>query len=182
MFPIMPALLAASDLPPGSILHFDSALLIQMGIQVLNIAVLVFLLSWLLYKPLVKFLDARTERIRNEMEAVRTDRNEALELKERYNTLLAGIETEREEVLHQAYKKAMERSDQMLFDARREAELIFERSLQELDVEKKSQEEELKRQVVEVSVLLASKIIEVNMDRDAHDRLFDEAMAEWRES
>ena len=42
--------------------------------------------------------------------------------------------------------------------------------------------DEMKQQIVELSVLLASRIIKVNMDREMHDRLFDEAMAEWRES
>ena len=182
MLVIAPALLAAADLPKGTILQFDKTLLVNMGIQFINIAILTFVLAWFLYKPVVKFLQARADRIHNEIDAVRKDRDEALELKEKYETLLAGVETEREEVLHQAYKRAMEKSDQMVFDARREAELVFERALQELETEKKSQADELKRQVIELSVLIAGKIIEVNMDRNAHDRLFDEAMAEWRES
>jgi F-type H+-transporting ATPase subunit b len=182
MLLITPVLLAAAELPKGTILQFDSGMLINLGIQLLNIGILTFILSKFLYKPVVKFLNSRTERIKNEIETVRKDRDEALELKEKYESLVTGIESEREEVLHQAYKKAMEKSDQMLFDARREAEMVFERALQELETEKKSQNEEMKRQIVDLSVLLAGRIIEVNTDRATHDRLFDEAMAEWRES
>ena len=180
---LLPApLLAAADLPPGTILAFDNGLLINMGIQLLNISILTFILAFFLYKPVLKFMNARTERIRGEIESVRKDRDEALELKDKYETAINGIDNEREEVLHQAYKKAMEKSDQMLFDARRESELVFERALLEIEAEKKSQSEEMKRQIIELSVMLAGRIIEVNTDNMAHDRLFDEAMAEWRES
>jgi len=174
--------LAAAELPAGTIIAFDKGLLINLGIQLLNISVLTFILAYFLYKPVVKFMNSRAERIKGEIDSVRQDRDEALELKEKYETAINGIETEREEVLHLAYKKAMEKSDQMLFDARRESELVFERALQELEAEKKSRSEEMRRQIIELSVMLAGRIIEVNTDRATHDRLFDEALAEWRES
>ena len=182
MLQVTPVLLAAAELPPGTIIAFDSATLISLGIQLINVAILTVILSYFLYKPVIKFLNSRTERIRNEIDATRNDRNEALELKEQYEAQLAVIDNEREEVLHQAYRKAMEKSDQMLFDAKREAELVLERLLQEFETEKKSQQDEVKRQIVDLSVLLAGRIVEINTDRMAHDRLFDEAIAEWRES
>jgi len=181
MFPVTPAALAASNLPPGSILSFDIPLLINMGIQAINIAALTAILAFFLYKPVVKFMNSRTERIKGEIETARGERGEALELKEKYEKLIAGIETEREEVLHEAYRKAVEKSDQMLFDARREAELVFDRALQELEVEKQKQTDEMKRQMIEIAVLMAGKIVEVNTDREAHNRLIEEVLSDWME-
>ena len=182
MFPVNSIYLAASNLPPGNILSFDKTLLINMGIQAINIAILTAILAFFLYKPVVKFMNTRAERIRGEIETARGERSEALELKEKYEKLIAGIENEREDVLHQAFKKAMEKSDQMIFDARREAELVFERALQELEAEKKKQADEMKREMIEIAVLMAGKIVSVNTDRTTHDRLIDEAMSEWMES
>ncbi|MCL1848645.1 MAG: F0F1 ATP synthase subunit B [Clostridiales bacterium] len=177
-----PVLIASAELPEGSILSFDKTLIATLGIQLLNVAILAFILGWFFYKPVLKFMQSRTERIRAEVDAVRKDRDEALELKEKYEALVTGIEGEREEVLHQAYKRAVERSDQMLFDARRESELVVDRAMLQFEAEKKTQYEEIKQQIVELSVTLAGRIIEHNMDRELHDRLFDEAMAEWKES
>ena len=179
MLPVTPVLLAANSMPPGSILSFDKSLLINMGIQAINIAVLTVFLAFILYKPVVKFMNARTERIRGEIEAARGERGEALELKEKYEKLIAGIETEREEVLHLAYRKAVEKSDQMLFDARHESDMVFERALQELEVEKQKQADEMKRQMIEIAVLMAGRIVEVNTDQMAHDRLIDEVITDW---
>ena len=182
MYLITPVLLAASEIAPGTLLAFDKGMLISLGIQLFNIAILTFILAHFLYTPVQKFMNARTERIKSDIEKVSNDRNEALDLKDKYETAINGIENEREEVLHQAYRRAVEKSDQMLFDARRESELVFERALQELEAEKKSQSEEMKRQIIDLSVMLASRIIEVNTDQLAHDRLYEEALAEWRES
>jgi len=174
-----PLVLAASNIPPGTILSFDKTLLINMGIQAINIAILTAVMAFLLYKPVVKFMNTRTERIKGEIDLARGERGEALELKEKYEKLIAGIDTEREDVLHQAYKKAMEKSDQMLFDARRESEMVFERALQELEVEKQKQSDEMKRQMIEIAVMMAGKIVEVNTDQPAHDRLIDEVLSDW---
>ena len=174
-----PAILAASGMPPGNILSFDKTLLINMGIQAVNIAVITVALAYLLYKPVIKYMRTRADRIKGEIDSARNERGEALELKEKYEKLIAGIETEREDVLHQAYKKAMEKSDQMLFDARRESELVFERALQELETEKKKQSDEMKRQMIEIAVMMAGKIVEVNTDGAAHEKLIDEVLTNW---
>ena len=179
MLPINSILLASSGLPPGTILSFDKTLLINMGIQAINIIILTVFLAFMLYKPVIKFMNKRAERIRGEIEAARGERGEALELKEKYEKLIAGIETEREEVLHLAYRKAVEKSDQMLFDARRESDLVFERALQELEAEKQKQADEMKRQMIEIAVMMAGRIVEVNTDQPAHDKLIDEVITDW---
>jgi F-type H+-transporting ATPase subunit b len=182
MFPVVPVYLAAAAMPPGNILSFDKTLLINMGIQAVNIIILTAILAFFLYKPVVKFMNARTERIRGEIEAARGERGEALEMKEKYEKLIAGIETERDDVLHQAFHRAMEKSDQMIFDARREADLLFERKMQELEAEKKKQADDMKRQIIEIAALMAAKIVEINTDQAVHERLIDEAMTEWMEN
>jgi len=172
---------AAQEMPEGSILNFDKQLLVNIGIQWLNIIVLTVALAFLLYKPVKKFLADRTERIENEIKAAKGEHENALELKEKYEKLISEIEKEREEVLHQAHKKAMEKSDQMLFDARREAELIYDRALAELETERKNITDEIKRQMIEISVMMAGRFVKVSIDRETQDKLIDEALSEWEE-
>jgi len=176
------AVLSVQELPAGSILHFDKELLIQIGIQWFNIILLTLLLVYILYKPVKKFMAGRTRRIQGEIEAARSERERAQELKEQYENMLAGIEKEREEILLQAHKKAMERSDQLLFDARRETEAMYTRALAELETERKNQEDEMKKQMIEISILMASRFVEVSIDRETQDRFIDEALSEWEGS
>jgi len=178
------AILAAivpDAIPEGTIMQFDKTLVINTCIQIFNIVVLTAVLVYILYKPVKEFLASRSERIRNEIKAASEERQEALELKEQYEKMLAGIEQEREEILHQAYKKAMDRSDQMLFDARQEAKAVHIRALAELETERKNMMEEMKRQMIDISVMMASRFVDVSIDREAPDKYIDEALADWEE-
>lgn len=182
--PAMQALLltAQSEMPEGTILSFDKSLLINTAIMWVNVLILTVVLAFLLYKPVKKFMAARSERIKGEIEAARAEREEAMELKEQYELLLADIESEREKVLRKAHKKAVEKSDQMLFDARREAEAMYARNLAELELQRKNINDEMKRQIIEISTLMAGQFVEVSIDRDTQDRMIEEAFDDWEGS
>jgi len=181
MLNVVLAAAASSEMPEGSILQFDKTLIINTCIQIFNIVVLTVILVKFLYKPVKKFLATRSERIQNEIKAASEERQEALELKEQYEKMLASIEQEREEILHQAYKKAMDRSDQMLFDAQQEAKVLHSRARAEFEDERKNMMDEMKRQMIEISIMMASQFVEVNIDQADHDRYIDEALADWEE-
>lgn len=170
------------EMPEGTILSFDKSLLINMGIQWINIIILTVALVFLLYKPVRKYMAGRTERIKGEIDAARSEREDAMELKEKYEKLITEIEKEREEILYQAHKKAMEKSDQMLFDARREADMMYDRALAELETERQNVTDEMKKQMIEISILMASRFVEVSIDRATQDKFIDEALTEWEES
>lgn len=168
-----------AGLPEGSIIHFDKELVIQIGIQWLNIILLTAVLVFVLYKPVKRFMAGRAERIHNEIEAARMEREKAQELKEKYEAMLEEIEGEREDILLQAHKKAMEKSDQLLFDARREADAMYSRALAELETERKNINDEMKKQIIELSVLMAGRFVEVSIDRETQDRYIEQALSEW---
>ena len=173
---------AANELPPGTILEFNKTLLIDIGIMWLNVAILTVILIKLLYNPVKKYMSARTQRIQNEIETARRERDEALDLKEKYEKLIGDIEKEREEILRQAHKKAMEKSDQLLFEARHEAELMYNRALADLETERKNVQDEMKKQMIEISIMMASRFVEVSIDRETQDRYIEEAFTDWEGS
>lgn len=171
----------AEELPAGSILPLDQSLLVQIAIEAFNILILTVILVFILYKPVKKFMKNRSERIQNEIETARLEREEAQELKESYEKLIQDIELEREEILKQAHKNAMERSDQIILEARQEAEAIYARSLAELEVERNNIQDEMKQQMVEVSMAVAKRFVEVSLDRDSQDQLIEQALDDWEE-
>lgn len=173
---------AAEELPTGSILSFDKNLLINIAIQWFNVILLSVVLVYLLYKPVKRFMANRTLRIKETIEAARLSRDEAQELKEKYERMIADIENEREEILRETHKKAMENSDQLLFDARREADLIYAHGLSQLELDRKNMTDEMKRQMIEISIMMASRFVEVSIDTETQNRYIEEALADWEES
>lgn len=171
----------SAEMPEGSIIEINKNMLLNSAFYLLNVIILAVVLIFILYRPVKRFMQQRTQRIQNEIETAQTEREEAQELKELYEGKLKDIDREREEVLSQAYKKSMERSDHILKEAREEADHMVTRGLAELELERDNVEDEMKRQLIELSLLTAGKFVEVSMDRKTQDKYIDEALADWEE-
>lgn len=168
-------------LPPGSIISFDAELIKNLIIIWINVIILVAILAFILYKPIIKFMNNRSQTIKNKLDHAKITQDEADDLKEQYEGKLKDIDNEREEILAQAYKKAMERSEHILKEAREEAESIYTHTIAELEEEQASVQEELKRELIELSILVAGKIVDHSLDEEGHDKLIEEALQDWEE-
>ena len=166
-------------MPEGTILHLDKGLLIEIGFYMFNILLLVGVLAFLLYKPVRKYLAERRGRIEDDIASAKKMRAEAMELKAQYEQILAGVEGERDEILALANKKAVERSDELLFAARREADALHARAAAELELERKNAQGDMKEQIIEISALMAGRFVSLCMDKETQDRYVDEAFADW---
>ena len=173
------AVFAAAELPEGSILNLDKSLGYNIIIQLINVIILIAALTFILYKPVLKFLAARKQRINDEIDSARNIREEAAQLREKYEKMLEGIEAQRDEVLLQANKIAVEKSDQLLFEARREAETIHNMAKLEIEAERENVENEIKRQIIEIAHLMAGRFIELSIDQETQDKLIEQALSEW---
>lgn len=171
----------SQSLPKGSIISFDIELIKNLAVIWINVIILIAVLAFILYKPIMKFMDNRSQAIKNKLDHAKTTLDEADDLKEQYEGKLRDIDKEREEILAQAYKKAMERSEHILKEAREEAENIYAHTMAELEEEKASVEDELKRELIELSALVAGKFIETSLDEETHDKFIEEALQDWEE-
>jgi len=171
----------SAELPKGSIISFDSELVKNLLIIWFNVIVLIVILAFILYKPVRRYMDNRSQLISNRLDHARTTRDEADNLKEQYEKKLSGIEKEREEILAQAHKRAMERGEHILKESRKEAENLYQQVMAEIEEEKESIQEEMKRELVELSVLVAGRFVEETLDEETHNKLIDEALADWEE-
>ena len=173
------AVFADAEIPEGSILSLDKSLGYNILIQLANVIILIAALVFILYKPVRNFLAARKQQINDEIEAARAIRDEAERLREKYEKMLEGIEVERDEVLRRTNKIAVEKSDQLLFEARREAEIIHGMAKAEIATERENVENEIKRQIIEIAHLMAGRFVELSIDDETQNRLIDQALAEW---
>lgn len=169
-------LLSVGEMPKGSILHFDKSFLFEVLFYWINIVVFIGILVFLLYKPVKRFMNQRAQRIENQLEQSGLELQNAQKLKEEYAAHLRHIDQDREQVLQLAHKKALERGDQIIAEARKEAESIYHRGIEELRQEQENALDDMKRQIVEISTLMAGRFVELSMDRATQDRYIDQAI------
>jgi len=151
---------------------------IDMALPLLSFALVVALLTHLLYKPVKKMLESRAERVAGDLDDAAASRLAADELKLSYEKLVRDIELERATVLEEARKIAKDRQNQILDDAKAEAAEIKERALREISVEKERIKDSVFEAIVDISTAMAERLITTQIDKTSHDRLFAEAMEE----
>ncbi|MCL2573259.1 MAG: F0F1 ATP synthase subunit B [Defluviitaleaceae bacterium] len=164
----------------SGVLGFDWGFLNSLWFVWLNMAFIIFVLSWLLYKPILQFLEKRRERIKNEIESAAENFKKSEESKATYETKLKGISGERDEILDTAKKTASAREAEIIAAAKSEASLIMERARREIEQEREKAKDEIHREIVQVSALMAERLIgsQLTTDDATRDRLLNQAIAE----
>lgn len=169
------------SVPPGRLFGLDGQTLVQMVIQLLNVSLLAYVLSRLLYKPVRKFLGDRAERIQDQLQFAEEEKTKATELRSEYEQKVKEIAREKDEILDAARKLAAEKSKEQLDAARDEAESVKVRALKDIEMERERVKDEIKQSIIDVSSTMTAKFLSKNIDADVHEQLFNEAIAELEE-
>lgn len=159
----------------------DLQTLVQIVLILINVGFLAFILSKLLYKPVLQILHDRRAGILASVQAAEKDKAEALKLKSQYEQMMKDIEQEKYDILDAARKQAAERSREQMAEAKSEADAVKSRALKEIELEQERAKSEMKQAVIDISSSMASKFLVRNMDEAAHEQLYNETMAELEE-
>src|SRR5204863_452181 len=120
-------------------------------------------LLWKLGWPaLLKAVEERERRIQQQLEEAERARAEAARLLEEHKRLIAAARAEAQDLIAQA---------------REQYEQLLDRARKEIESEKGKAILELRREAVDLSIAVASKLIEANLDSDANRRLVTEYLA-----
>lgn len=157
----------------GYVIILNQQTLIQVGIQILNTIILCAVLSKLLYKPVTGFLNARKEKIAAQIDSAEQKLSDADKLKAEYESKLKNIEAEKMAILDMARASANKNSQQIISEAKAEAETIRNRAMLDIQREQEKAKDEMKNQIVEISSLISGKFIAANMTEEEKNKLID---------
>ncbi len=138
-----------------------------------NLIILVFVLKKLLFKPVKNMIDKRQSEIDNLYEDAGQKQKEADDMKSMYQEKLEKANAESEEILKQAVRKAQLREEEILKEAQEKAAVTVRHGKEQVELEKKRAINEIKNEVSDMAVDIASAIIERDIDKDEHEKLID---------
>ena len=150
----------------------------QLIAQIVNFALLFGLLLLVAYKPLMKMLDARSEKIRESIEDTERIKEQAALAEEETKKRIEAASKEGQEIIAQAVRTGEEVRQQAQQQAREEAETLINRARAEIQRERDEAIDELRRQVADVAILAAGKVIERSLDKETHRELIDKTLEE----
>ena len=168
----------ASKTEEGRIFGIDPQLLFDAAVLAINIFILFVLLSYLLFNPVRKLLTERQEKISAEREQTASDRETARTLKSEYEEKLKNIDKEVEVILSDARKKALKNGERIENEAKEEAARIIAHAKSEAEIKKKKVADDVKKEIILVSTLMANKLVAASVDRKTQDFLVEETLRE----
>ncbi len=150
----------------------------QLIAQVANFFVFLVILRLTLYKPVLKMLDERKQKIAEGLNAAELARAEAASAKANIQAQLDVARKDGQEIVAGAQSIAQRIQAEAREQANRDREAALERARAEIQLERDRAIAELRAEFADITVAAASKVIGQSLDKQAHQRIIDETLAE----
>ena len=148
----------------------------------LNVFILFAVMSYFLFNPVRDMLKKRKERIENDIETAKQNKEDALALKSEYEAKLKEADKEVEKILSEARKKALKKEETMIAEAKEEAARIIARAQNEIELEQKRAMDDMKKEMIQVASMMACKVVAQSIDVQIQDTLIEETLKEMGEN
>ena len=146
--------------------------------QTVNFLILFFLLRAFLFKPILKMLDDRRDRIAEGLNAAETARAEAAQAQVKTEELMVDARRQSQEAVANAQNIAARIQAEAREQAATDREATIERARAEIQQERDRAIAELRGEFASITVKAAERVIGESLDADAHRRIIDETLAE----
>lgn len=143
---------------------------------ILTFLVLFALLAKFAWRPLLRSLEARQELIRKSLDDARLARQELERLNQESAQILAQARVEADSIVSRSRSDAERLREEMKQTARSEGATIVKNAERQIQLETARALQEIRREAVDMSVEIASKLIRRNISKEDNERLIDEAV------
>jgi F-type H+-transporting ATPase subunit b len=147
---------------------------------------LFFLLSYLVFNPARNLMQKRRDKIAEDIAAAEKEKEDALAFKKEYDARLRDVDREADGILADAKRRAKDREEAIIAEAREESARIMTRTKAEVELEKSKAKDEIKQEIVTVAGEMAGRFIKDKMDEQKQAALVDDVIREmgdatWRQ-
>nr|WP_300006062.1 F0F1 ATP synthase subunit B [Tissierella sp.] len=152
--------------------------LIPMIITLVSTFILFLILKKYLHKPVTDFIQKRQDDIATEISEAKALKQEAIDIRADYEGRIEKAKLEGQEIVESSRVRASELEKIMLAEAKIEADKAMDRARKEIMREKEKAYEDVKKSAGEMAILIASKIMEKDLDLENQNILIDKFIDE----
>jgi F-type H+-transporting ATPase subunit b len=152
--------------------------IIQILFQIVNFSVVVGAVSYLLYKPVLKILEERTNRIEEAQNAAKKTIEEKERLSAYEKEVILEAEKKASEIVDEARKAEKRTKLEAVESAKKQAALEIEKSKQSWETEKSQLKKEIRIEYINSVIATTKKILAVDLDSKKHAQLIDSQLAD----
>jgi len=130
------------------------------------------------YKPIAGIFKQRADKISGDLDAAEKARQDVERIKSDYEAQMARLADETQKMMNKAVKDAQSIRDEIVNGAKDQGQAIIARAAEQIEFEKEKAVRELRRQVLEISLLVAEKTIGETINEDLQRRLVDQLFSQ----
>ncbi|WP_088104384.1 F0F1 ATP synthase subunit B [Halalkalibacter urbisdiaboli] len=146
--------------------------------QLVAFVILLAVLNKFALKPLMGIMEKREQMINEQIDTAEKNRKDSETFIEQQRAELEKARQEAQEIIQNAKKLSEQQGQDIVKAARTDAERIKESALAEIQREKEQAVTALREQVASLSVLIATKVIEKELDASEQEKLVQEYLKE----
>ncbi len=140
----------------------------------INLLILYLFLRKLLFKPVKNMIDSRQKEIDDMYSDAESSRTDAAAMKSEYEEKLRAANEESEAILKSAVRKAQLKEEEILKEANEKAARTLERAEEQVELEKRRAVNEVKDEISDMAIGIASAVIGRDVKEDEHRELIDD--------
>lgn len=143
-------------------------------VTLVSFLALYFLLNRYAFGPLMSVMEKRRELVLSQLNEAAETRSEAAAYVEQQKEALQQARQEAYEILEQSRQTSGKQADALIAQAKEETARMKDEAIRDIDSEKNKAMAALRGEVGRVSVQIASKLIEKEIDEKANEGLVDQ--------
>ena len=148
---------------------------------IVTFLVLLALLARFAWRPLLQALESRQETIRKALDDAQKARQELEQLNQQSEQIIRQARVEADSIITASRADAERLREELRQKARGEAEGIMKSAQRQIELETARALQQIRREAADLSVAIASKLIQRNLSKEANQRLIDEALAQLQQ-
>ena len=138
--------------------------------------VLLFLLAKFAWKPLLQALESRQEMIQKSLNDAEKAKQELEEVQLESNKIVAQARSEAETIIATSRSEGAKLREDLREKAQSEAQSIVTQAEQQIQQERDRALSQIREEAVDVSLSVASKLIQRNLSKEDNEKIIKEAL------
>ena len=138
--------------------------------QLVNFIVLLIVLQRFLYKPVLKMLSDRQERIRESIDYAERVKQESARAQEDYVKKIEAADQEAAAIITTARQTAKDEAAKIVADGRRDAERLMQQEKQKVEYERKRAMDDARKDVEDLALKAAERVLGNTLGDEATQR------------
>jgi F-type H+-transporting ATPase subunit b len=143
---------------------------------ILTFLVLLGLLAKFAWRPLLQALDSRQEAIRKSLDDAQLAKLELERLQRESAQIIREARVEAESIVSRSRSDADRLKEEIKQTARAEAATIVQNAGRQIGLETQRALQQIRHEAVDLSVMIASKLIQRNLSKEDNEKLIEEAL------